>query len=253
VAIITGAGRGIGRAIALRLARDGFSVAVSDIDGDAAASVTRELEATGATAMAVTVDVADPGSVAQLVSRTESALGSLNVMVANAGIALVKPLLDAEPADLERLFRTNVVGTLNSIQHAARAMIAHGGGGKIVVASSVTGRQGFALMGLYSATKFAIIGLVQAAAKELASEGIRVNAYCPGVVDTPMNDGVSAGLDKQLGVPPGAAVEEFAKTIALQRVAQPDEIAGLISFLASTDSDYMTGQALAVDGGLVFV
>jgi meso-butanediol dehydrogenase/(S,S)-butanediol dehydrogenase/diacetyl reductase len=253
VAIVTGAARGIGRAVALRLARDGMSVAVADLDFPAAHAVAEEIAAAGGTARAFRVDVAEPASVADLVAQSTGALGPLDVMVANAGIAHVGSLAAATPADLEALFRVNVVGTLNAIQQAAAAMTERGAGGKIVVASSVTGRQAMPLLGLYSATKFAIVGLVQAAAKELAPAGITVNAYCPGVVDTAMNDGVSAGLDAQLGVAAGMAVAEFAKTIALGRVARPEEIAGLVAFLASTDADYMTGQALAIDGGLVFV
>lgn len=252
VAIVTGGGRGIGRAIALRLAEDGCRVAVADLDAQAAASVAGEVAAAGGTATAIAADVADRDAVATLVARAEQELGPLDVMVANAGIALVKPLLEATPEDLERLFRVNVVGTLNSIQQAAAAMVARGSGGKLVVASSITGRQGFALLGLYSATKFAIVGLVQAAAKELAPHGITVNAYCPGVVDTAMNDGVSAGLDAALGVEPGAAVAQFTQSIALQRLARPEEIAGLVAFLASADADYMTGQAVTIDGGIVF-
>jgi meso-butanediol dehydrogenase/(S,S)-butanediol dehydrogenase/diacetyl reductase len=253
VAIVTGAARGIGRAIALRLARDGMSVAVADLDLPAARAVADDIAGAGGTARAFLVDVAEPASVAALVAQSTDALGPLDVMVANAGIAHVGPLAEATPADLEALFRVNVVGTLNSIQQAAAVMTERGAGGKIVVASSVTGRQAMPLLGLYSATKFAIVGLVQAAARELAPAGITVNAYCPGVVDTAMNDGVSAGLDAQLGVPAGVAVAEFAKTIALGRVARPEEIAGLVAFLASSDADYMTGQALAIDGGLVFV
>ncbi|MBB4661724.1 SDR family oxidoreductase [Conexibacter arvalis] len=253
VAIVTGAGRGIGRAIAQRLARDGFAVAVADLDAAAGEAVAAAIAAGGGRALAHPVDVADADSVRALVAATTERLGPLDAMVANAGIAHVAPLAEATAADLEALFRVNVVGTLHSIQQAAAAMGEHGRGGRIVVASSVTGRQGMPLLGLYSATKFAIVGLVQAAARELAPAGITVNAYCPGVVETPMNDGVSAGLDAQLGVAPGVAVSEFAKTIALGRLAQPDEIAGLAAFLASNDARYMTGQSIAIDGGLVFV
>jgi len=253
VAVVTGAGRGIGRAVALRLARDGVAVAVADLDAAAGEAVAAEIAAGGGRALAHPVDVADAGSVRALVAAATEALGPLDAMVANAGIAHVAPLAEATASDLDALFRVNVLGTLNSIQQAAAAMNERGRGGRIVVASSVTGRQGMPLLGLYSATKFAIVGLVQAAARELARDGITVNAYCPGVVDTPMNDGVSAGLDARLGVAPGVAVQEFAKTIALGRLAQPEEVAGLVAFLASDDARYMTGQSIAIDGGLVFV
>lgn len=253
VAVVTGAARGIGRAVAQRLARDGCAVAVADLDAAAGEAVAAAIAASGGRAFAHPVDVADAESVRALVAATAERLGPLDVMVANAGIAHVGPLAEATAADLHSLFRVNVLGTLNSIQQAAVAMREREKGGRIVVASSITGRQGTPLLGLYGATKFAVVGLVQAAAKELAPAGITVNAYCPGVVDTPMNDGVSAGLDAQLGVAEGVAVREFAKTIALGRLAQPEEIAGLVAFLASDDARYMTGQSIAIDGGLVFV
>jgi meso-butanediol dehydrogenase/(S,S)-butanediol dehydrogenase/diacetyl reductase len=250
-AVVTGGGRGIGRAIARRLAKDGFAVGVADIDEEAAERVAAEIAAEGRTAIALRVDVADAGSVAELFQRVEAELGPAAVAVANAGIAKVVSLLEATPDDLAGLVGVNLIGTFNTIQHAARQMKAHNGG-KIIVAGSIAGRQGIPMLGLYGATKFGIVGLVQTAAKELAGSGITVNAYCPGIVDTDMNTAVSAAMDAATGGPPGSAVEQIAQAIALGRIADPEEVVGLVSFLASRDSDYMTGQSLVIDGGMVF-
>jgi meso-butanediol dehydrogenase/(S,S)-butanediol dehydrogenase/diacetyl reductase len=250
-AVVTGAGRGIGRAIARRLARDGFALVVADIDMEVGEGVAAEIAAEGGSSTAVRVDVADAGSVAELFERVGAELGPARVAVANAGVAKVVSLLDAEADDLARLVSVNVIGTFNTIQHAARQMQA-ANGGKIIVAGSIAGRQGIPMLGLYGATKFAITGLVQTAAKELASSGITVNAYCPGIVDTDMNTAISAAMDAATGGPPGSAVARISEAIALGRIADPDDVVGLVSFLASPDSDYMTGQSLVIDGGMVF-
>ena len=157
-AIVTGAGRGIGRAIALRLARDGHAVAVNDVDGGGAEAVAEEIGGAGGRSVALPADVTDRDAVFALVERTADALGSVDVMVANAGVAQVKTLLEVTPEDLRRVFDVNVFGVLYCIQAAAERMITQGGGGKIISASSIAGHSGFDRLGHYSATKFAVRG-----------------------------------------------------------------------------------------------
>jgi len=251
VALVTGAGRGIGRAIALRLAADGADVAVNDVDEAAAEAVVKEVMALGRAAVAVPADVGDRDAVFAMVAAAAGQLGTVDVLVANAGVALTKTLLDTTPSDLERLFRVNVFGVLYSIQAAAEHMRARGGGGKIICAASIAGHSGFAYLGAYSATKFGVVGLTQAAAKELAAEGITVNAYCPGIVGTEMWTEIDAALGSYLGLPAGGALAQYAATIPLGRVQTPEDVAAYVSYLAGPDSDYMTGQAGLIDGGII--
>jgi meso-butanediol dehydrogenase / (S,S)-butanediol dehydrogenase / diacetyl reductase len=252
-AVVTGAGRGIGRAIALRLARDGHAVAVNDVDKGTAESVTAEIEEAGGRALAVAGDVTDRDAVFAMVERAAAELGSVDVMVANAGIAQVKTLLELTPADLQRMFEVNVFGVVYCIQAAAEAMIRQGTGGKIISASSIAGHSGFDRLGHYSATKFGVRALTQAAAKELAQHKITVNAYCPGIVDTDMWELIDEKLGGYLGVEKGEAMKQYSQLITLGRVQTPDDVAGFVSYLAGPDSDYMTGQAVVIDGGIVMV
>lgn len=252
VALVTGAGRGIGRAIALRLARDGHAVAVNDVDKAGAESVAGEITATGGRALAVPADVSDRDAVVAMVARTVDELGGLDVMVNNAGIAQVKLLLEVTPADLERMFAVNVNGVVYGIQAAAEHMKERGGG-KIVNAASIAGHAGFDFLGHYSASKFAVRALTQAAAKELAPHGITVNAYCPGIVGTDMWDLIDEKLGPYLGNARGETIQQYTNLIALKRVQTPEEVAGFVSYLAGPDSDYMTGQSVVIDGGIVMV
>src|SRR3712207_2483563 len=174
-------------------------------------------------------------------------------MVANAGVAQVKTLLEVTPEDLRRVFDVNVFGVLYCIQAAAERMIAQGGGGKIISASSIAGHSGFDRLGHYSATKFAVRGLTQAAAKELAPHGITVNAYCPGIVDTAMWELIDERLGEALDLGKGEAMAKYSELIALGRVQTPEDVAGFVSYLAGPDSDYMTGQSVMIDGGIVMV
>lgn len=251
VALITGAGRGIGEAIALRLAQDGADVAVNDVDPAAAEVVAEKIRGLGRRAAAVPADVSDRAAVFGMVAAAAEALGRVDVVVANAGVALTKTLLDTTPEDLARLFAVNVNGVVYTMQAAAERMKAQGGGGKIISAASIAGHSGFAYLGAYSATKFAVVGLTQAAAKELAADGITVNAYCPGIVGTEMWTQIDAALGSYLDLPPGGALAQYAGTIPLGRVQTPQDVAAYVSYLAGPDSDYMTGQAGLIDGGLV--
>jgi meso-butanediol dehydrogenase / (S,S)-butanediol dehydrogenase / diacetyl reductase len=252
-AVVTGAGRGIGRAIALRLARDGHAVAVNDVNKAGAEAVAEEITAVGGRAVAVPADVADRDAVFAMVDRVTTELGSLDVMVANAGIAQVKALLEVTPDDLRKIFDVNVFGVVYCLQAAAEKMIAQGTGGKIINAASVAGHSGFSLLGHYSATKFAVRALTQAAAKELAPHKITVNAYCPGIVGTDMWDLIDEKMGPYLGNERGETLTQFTKLIALGRVQTPEDVAAFVSYLAGPDSDYMTGQSVMIDGGIVMV
>ncbi|MGN7131662.1 acetoin reductase [Rhodococcoides corynebacterioides] len=252
VALVTGAGRGIGRAIALRLARDGADVAVLDVHADTLDAVAAEVRALGRRAVTVTADVGDRGQVHDAVDRTVAELGGLDVMVNNAGIALVGPLSETTEDQVARIWRVNVDGVLWGIQAAAASFLARGVRGRIVNASSIAGHDGFEMLGVYSATKFAVRGLTQAAAKEYASAGITVNAYCPGVVGTDMWVEIDQRFADLTGAPKGATYEKFVGGIALGRAETPEDVAGYVSFLAGPDASYMTGQSGLIDGGLVY-
>ncbi|AMY19207.1 MULTISPECIES: acetoin reductase [Nocardiaceae] len=252
VALVTGAGRGIGRAIALRLARDGADVALLDVHADTPAAVADEVRDLGRRAVTVTADVGDRGQVADAVDRTVAELGGLDIMVNNAGIALVGPLSEMTEEQVARIWRVNVDGVLWGIQAAAASFLARGVRGRIVNASSIAGHDGFEMLGVYSATKFAVRGLTQAAAKEYASAGITVNAYCPGVVGTDMWVEIDQRFADLTGAPKGATYEKFVGGIALGRAETPEDVAGYVSFLAGPDAAYMTGQSGLIDGGLVY-
>jgi meso-butanediol dehydrogenase/(S,S)-butanediol dehydrogenase/diacetyl reductase len=250
-AIVTGAGRGIGRGIALRLAKDGHAVAVNDIDKANVEAVAAEIIDGGGRALAVPADVTDRAAVFALVDRVATEFGSVDVMVANAGIAQVKTILELTPDDLQKIFEVNVFGVVYSLQAAAEQMIAQGSGGKIINAASIAAHSGFDYLGHYSATKFAVRALTQAAAKELAKHQITVNAYCPGIVGTEMWDLIDEKLGAYIGTAKGEALANYSQLIALGRVQTPEDVAGFVSYLAGPDSNYMTGQSVMIDGGIV--
>jgi meso-butanediol dehydrogenase / (S,S)-butanediol dehydrogenase / diacetyl reductase len=249
--VITGAGRGIGRGIALRLARDGHAIAVNDVNKAGAEAVAAEITEAGGRAIAVPADVTDRDAVFAIVDRVAAELGSVDVMIANAGIAQVKTLLEVTPEDLATIFGVNVYGVVYCLQAAAEKMIEQGTGGKIINAASIAAHSGFDYLGHYSATKFAVRALTQAAAKELAKHRITVNAYCPGIVGTDMWDLIDEKLGAYLGTAKGEALANYSQLIALGRVQTPDDVAGFVSYLAGPDSDYMTGQSVMIDGGIV--
>jgi meso-butanediol dehydrogenase / (S,S)-butanediol dehydrogenase / diacetyl reductase len=252
VALVTGAGSGIGRAIALHLARDGFDIAVNDINPEMAERVVEEVKGCGREGLAVPADVSRRDEVFAMVEQVAERFGSLNVMVSNAGIVQVKPLLEIQEEDLKKIFEVNVFGVIYGLQAAAKQMIKQKTGGKIINASSIAGKRGSEMLSHYSATKSSVIGITQAAAKELASHGITVNAYCPGIVDTSMWDIIDTKMGEYFGVPKGVLSKKRVESIPLGRIQKPEDVANLVSYLASEASDYMTGQSLVVDGGIVF-
>ena len=252
VAVVTGSGQGIGRAIALRLAKDGFNVALVDIKSDKITAVAKEIAAIGRQATTITADVSQRDEVYAAIDKAEKDLGGFDVMVNNAGIAQVNALADVTQEEVEKIFRINVQGALWGIQAAAKKFIARGQKGKIISASSIAGHEGYAMLGIYSATKFAVRALTQAAAKEYASKGITVNAYCPGVVGTDMWVEIDKRFSETTGAQLGETYKKFVGGIALGRAETPEDVANLVSFLSSPDSDYITGQAILTDGGMVY-
>ncbi len=252
VALVTGAGQGIGRAIALRLAKDGAHIALVDLKDDKLGAVADEVKALGRKATTFKADVAQRGDVYAAVDHAEKSLGGFDVMINNAGIAQVQPLADVTPEEVDKILKVNVHGVLWGIQAAAKKFKARKQKGKIISASSIAGHDGFAMLGVYSATKFAVRALTQAAAKEYARDGITVNAYCPGIVGTDMWVEIDRRFAEITGAPVGSTYEKYVEGIALGRAETPEDVAAFVSFLAGPDSDYMTGQAPLIDGGLVY-
>ena len=254
VALVTGAARGIGRGIALRLAADGLDVAVNDTAANRGEpqGVVETIRGAGRRSLAVIADVSRADEVEGMVGRVADELGRLDVMLANAGSAQVAPLLEITPEDFDGLMAVNLRGVFLCYTAAARQMIRQGGGGKIIGAASIAAHKGFAMLGHYSASKWGVRGLTQAAAQEWAEHGITVNAYCPGIVGTAMWDLIDEKLSEQMGIQKGEALKQYSELIALGRVETPEDVASFVSYLASKDSDYMTGQSVMIDGGIIF-
>ncbi|EKD18983.1 uncharacterized protein L3040_006477 [Drepanopeziza brunnea f. sp. 'multigermtubi'] len=253
--IVTGSAQGIGRALAIRLAEDGFDVCINDLPANQARidETVKEIQALGRSSYGYAADVSKLAEVERLIDNSVATLGPLNVMIANAGIAQVKALLDLSEEEVRRMFEINVFGVFNCYSAAAKQMIKQGGGGKIIGAASIAAFKPFPMVSHYSASKFAIRGFTQAFAMELAEHKITVNGYAPGIVGTAMWDVIDEELGKKTGAKKGDTIKKFSDgMIALGRTSVPEDVAKTVSFLASPDSDYMTGQTLVIDGGIVF-
>lgn len=250
--IVTGAARGIGFAIAQNLAEAGYGVVVADIDATAGGKAVAEIKAAGGNAIFCEVDVSSRSSVASAVKACEAAFGFIHAIVNNAGFNRPQHFLETSEDNWERILKVNGLGVLIGMQEAAKAMIAAGRKGKIVNTASIAGRGGDAEWVPYCASKAAVISMTQAGAKALAKHGINVNAFGPGVVETEL----WTQLDKDLmamGIAsrPGEAMDNFSKNIPLGRTSTPKDVVGTVAFLISPASDYMTGQCLMIDGGMV--
>lgn len=240
VAVITGGGNGMGRATALRFAREGARVVVADIESDNAARVAQEIRAAGRDALDVHVDVSRRESVAAMVARAVETYGQIDILCAIAGIAGGVPFLELDDARWNRMLDVNLTGVFLCGQLVARQMVRQGTGGKIVNMSSTNGLVGEADFAHYNAAKFGVVALTMTMAIELAPHNIRVNAVCPGLIQTRLSAEV---------VQEPAAAEEYKKKIPMGRFASADEVAGSFLFLASDDASFITGTTLVVDGG----
>jgi len=239
VALVTGAARGIGRAIALRLADDGFDVAVNDLPNTPELNdVLQGVQSKGRRSLAVTADVSLEPEVVKMIQDVVQELGSLDVMIANAGIFLYRPLLDTTVEEFDRLMAVNVRSVMLCYKYAAKQMIAQGHGGRIIGACSGAGKQGTSVIAGYSASKFAVRGLTQAAAQEFGKHGITVNAYAPGIIDTRMSRSFPGGIP------------DLPKPIP--HIGTPEEVAALVSYLASDGGSFVTGQSININGGRFF-
>jgi len=249
--IVTGAARGIGEAIARALAQQQAQVVVADINAQQAEAVVASIVAAGGQALGVGVDVRERASVRALIAAAVAAYGKLDVMFNNAGVAQARPFLSITEDDWRSVMDVNALGCLIGMQEAIRQMLAQQTPGKIINTASIAGKQGHEPLAHYSASKFAVIGLTQAAARAFGAQQITVNAICPGVVATPMWGAIEEGIATQ-GRTPGEVFAQAASAAVLGRASQPQDLAGVSVFLAGPGSDFMTGQALVVDGGMVF-
>lgn len=250
VALVTGAASGLGRAIAERLAAAGFAVAVTDVDGSGAAAVAEAIATAGGTARPYRLDVGDLGSVRAAARRTGSELGGIDVLVNNAGFDIPGFFLDSEPAHWEAILRVVLVGVLNCTYVIAPAIAERcraSGYGRIVNIASDAGKVGSLGEAAYSAAKGGVVAFTKAMARELARDRVTVNAVCPGPADTPMTAAIAATpLGRKM-------MEGMVRVTPLKRLVQPSEVAAAVSYLASDDARFVTGQALSVSGGLTMV
>lgn len=252
--LLTGAGSGMGRVLSIACAKEGASITVVDMDIKAAEATRDEIIKNGGSAIAVQANVTKRPEVAAAVSAAAEAFGKLDVMFNLAGIVKPQPFMETTEENWHMTLDVNGLGTLITQQEAARQMIKQGHGGKLILTSSILGRQGYADFGPYSASKFAVIALNQAAAKGLSEHHITCNAFAPGVVKTPLwkkldEDMAKAGLSEKVG----DAWDAFSKANLIGREGVAEDIIGTALFLASSDSDYMTGQVMMIDGGMVLV
>lgn len=245
-ALITGAARGIGRGFAERYIAEGATVAIADINLEAARQTASEL---GDAAYAVQIDVSDQDSIDAAIGSVVDHAGKLDILINNAALFDAAEVVDITRASYDKLYAVNVAGTLFTMQAAAKQMIAQGHGGKIINMASQAGRRGEAVVLVYCSTKAAVISMTQSAGLNLIKHGINVNAIAPGVVDGEHWEHVDAMFAKLEGKKPGQKKAEVEAGVPAGRFAVPEDLTGMAVFLASSDADYILSQTYNVDGG----
>ena len=249
--IVTGASRGIGEAIARRFGAEGASV-LAAANEDRVHEVAKSLAASGVSAASVVVDVTDRTQVVAMFDEAERRFGRVDVSVQNAGVITIARIEAMTEEEWDRVMAVNTKGVFLCCQEAIRRIRKHGQGGRLINTASGQARQGFIYTPHYAASKFGVIGITQSLAKEVAKEGITVNAFCPGIIDTDMWAYNDRAWGKLLGqYKPGELMAEWVRGIPAGRAGTGADVAGLVAFLASADAAYITGQTINVDGGLI--
>lgn len=236
IAIVTGAGQGIGKGIATKLAAEGATVVVTDINGETAQTTAAELGGTG-----IVADVTSLDSVRAMVEQTIAEHGRIDVLVNNAGWDLSGPFLESDPAYWDKIMQINLFGVLNT-SYTVMPHMAQAGSGSVVNISSDAGRVGSSGEAVYSAAKGGILAFTKTMARETARNGLRVNAVCPGPTDTALFASIGGDNPKLR--------EALTRAIPMRRLGQPEDLANAVSFLASDEAGFITGQTLSVSGGL---
>lgn len=252
IALVTGAGRGMGRAIAIALAGDGATVALSDIDGETLEEATTTVRALGQPSLAIQADMGNLPDIDRMVKQTVDTFGRVDILVNNAGVTRYLNIMDIREEDWDRIHRVNAKGVFFCMQRVARELIHQGNGGRIINIASIAGK-GYSgtSNAAYAASKGAVISMTSIAAHQLGSYDINVNAICPGSTLTEMGAAIRAERAEQLGVPVEELLSRSESSIPIGRPNDPEDIAAMALFLAGPGARNITGQAFNVDGGLV--
>lgn len=251
VAVVTGGARGLGKSMCLRLAQAGAKIVLGDLIDEEGNQVVKEIEAMNGEARYAHANVTSEEEMNNLVQLAVDQFGGLDIMVNNAGISLTKPFMSTELADLKKLMDINIGGTYNGCKAAIPQLVARKGG-RIINIASMAGKEGWALLSLYSTTKFGVIGMTQALSKELGELNITVNAVCPGLIKTKMHtEEILIHAEEVMGIPGDAIWDAQIANVPLKRPQTPESIADMVVFLASDMASEVTGQAINVNGGQV--